>query len=79
MKIEEIFAIRPTNEQQNDFIITIGNHLATKKHFKTKEEAKKYLEEAHWDTIIAVISEIIEISKKPIMINNGINKKTKKQ
>ena len=82
MKKEDIFLIMPTNEEQNDFIIIVGRHLATKKHFKTKEEAEKYLDETHWDTILALIGETIEISKendmKPTMINNGINKKEKK-
>lgn len=75
---EEIFAIRPTNEEKTDFIITIGNHLATKKHFRTIEEAKKYIEEVHWDMIVAVMAEIIEMEKKQVMINRGINKKEQK-
>lgn len=78
MKGKDIFAIRPTNEEQNDFIITVGNHLATENHFKNIQEAIKYIDEIHWDTIVAVIAEMIEISKKPTMINNGINKKEKK-
>lgn len=81
--IENIFGIRPTNEEQNEFMITVGRHLATEKRFKTEEDAEKYLNEFHWDTHIAVVAEMIEISKekedvKYEMINNGINKKQKK-
>lgn len=78
MKEKDIFAIRPMNEEQNEFIITVGRHLATERHFKSKEEAQKYLEEFHWDTHIAVMAEMIDISQQPKMINNGINKKEKK-
>ena len=28
MNVKELFQIRPTNEEQNDFIITVGQHLA---------------------------------------------------
>ena len=36
MNVKELFQIRPTNEEQNDFIITVGQHLATEKHFATR-------------------------------------------
>ena len=42
MNVKEIFQIRPTNEEQNDYIITVGKHLATEQHFKTREEAEQY-------------------------------------
>ena len=32
------FIVRALNEENNDFIITIGRHLATTKHFERKEE-----------------------------------------
>ena len=39
MNVKELFRIRPTNEEQNDFIITVGQHLATEQHFESKKEA----------------------------------------
>ena len=33
------------NEEQNDFIITVGQHLATEQHFATREEAYR-----DWET-----------------------------
>ena len=41
MNGDELFKIRPINEEQNDFIITIGQHLATDQHFKKREEAEQ--------------------------------------
>ncbi len=61
---DEIFAVRPTNEEQNDFIITVGNHLATEKHFASKAVAESYIKEKPWEMIVAVIAEMIQISKQ---------------
>ena len=60
MEIKEIFIIRPTDNEQKEFIITIGKHLATKKKFKTKEEAENYIKYPKWDTTFALIAEMIE-------------------
>ena len=60
MNVEELFKIRPTNEEQNDFIITVGQHLATEQHFKTREEAEQYRDTPKWDMILAIIAEIFE-------------------
>ena len=54
------FIVRATNEENNDFIITVGKHLATTKHFKSKEEAEKYIEKPEWDTTLALIAEMLE-------------------
>ena len=60
MEIKEILVVRPTNNEQKEFIITVGKHLATKKKFKTKKEAETYIKYPKWDTTIALIAEIIE-------------------
>lgn len=61
MNLNELFKIRPTNEEQNDFIVTVGQHLATEKHFKTREEAEKYIETPQWDMILAMMAEMFSI------------------
>ena len=61
MNVRELFQIRPTNEEQNDFIITVGKHLATEKHFKTHQEARTYINSPKWDMILAMIAELFEI------------------
>lgn len=57
--IGKVFQIRPLNEEQNNFIITVGKHLATKKHFKSKDDAEKYMKTPKWDTVIALLSEVV--------------------
>ena len=61
MNVNELFRIRPTNEEQNDYIITVGQHLATEKHFKTREDAEKYIDTPQWDMLLAVVAEMFEI------------------
>lgn len=78
MKVKELFQIRPTNEEQNDFIITVGQHLATESHFKTREEAEQYRETPQWDMVLAMVSEMFRIheetkhneNKKEKILNN---------
>ncbi len=72
MEVKELFQIRPTNEEQNDFIITVGQHLATEKHFPKREEAEKYRDTPQWDTTLAMVSEMFRIHEE----NN--HKKTRK-
>ena len=64
MNVNELFRIRPTNEEQNDYIATVGQHLATERHFKKREEAEKYMETPQWDTVLALVAEMLEIHTK---------------
>ena len=71
MNVNELFRIRPTNEEQNDFIITVGEHLATENHFKTREEAEQYRDTPQWEMILAMVAEMFEINKR-IELKNDI-------
>lgn len=64
MNAKELFQIRPTNEEQNDFIITVGQHLATEQHFPTREEAEIYRDKPQWDTVLAMVSEMFIIHEE---------------
>lgn len=61
MNVNDLFKIRPANEEQNDFIITVGQHLATEQHFKSREEAEQYIDTPQWDMILAVAAEMFQI------------------
>lgn len=64
MNVKELFQIRPTNEEQNDFIITVGQHLATEQHFSTREEAELYRDTPKWDMVLAMIAEMFTIHEE---------------
>lgn len=71
MNVKELFQIRTTNEEQNDFIITVGQHLATEIHFKTREEAEHYRETPQWDMLLAMVAEMFRIHEE---MNHNENK-----
>lgn len=79
MNVKELFQIRPTNEEQNDFIITVGQHLATEKHFKSREEAAEYRDTPKWDMILAMAAEMFTIHEETKHETNKIKKNIKKQ
>ena len=60
MEVKDLFVVRPTNEEQEEFIITVGKHLATTKRFKKREQAETYIKYPKWDTTFALIAEIME-------------------
>lgn len=62
MSEKEIFAVRPLNEERTEFAIVVGNHLATKMTFATEKEAWDYVKRPKWDTVFALIAEMIEIA-----------------
>ena len=73
MNVKELFVVRPTNEKQNDFIVTIGKHLATEKRFESREEAEQYIETPQWDTILAMTGEMMDINETRKESKNGNN------
>lgn len=55
MNLKEAFKIRKKDVESNDFIITIGNHLATEQVFKSDEEAQKVIDATDWNLVAALI------------------------
>lgn len=55
MDLKEAFKIRKKNAESNDVIITIGNHLATEKVYKSEKEAQKVIDATDWNLVAALI------------------------
>lgn len=72
---EDAFVIRATNSENNDFVITIGNRLATPKHYESQEEAQKAIKNRDWN-LIATLA--IALSKQAVENHMSNNKKNKK-
>lgn len=72
--LSEAFIVRPTNQDENEFMITIGNHLATEEKFPTKEAAEERINQTDWNLVGAMVYALKEAdefekkmkSKKPI-------------
>ena len=65
--LAEAFIIRPVNQDEKEFIITIGNHLATEEKFPSREAAEKKINQTDWNLIGAMfyaLKEAEEYEKK---------------
>lgn len=66
MDYRSIFVVRPLDAEEKEYVITIGNHLATEKRFKTKADARRCIDDKNWDLIASLIfacNEMIEAEK----------------
>lgn len=59
----EVFIVRPTNTEENDFMITIGNRLATTRRFKTAKAAQLYINGKPWELIATLVFACHEMIK----------------
>ena len=49
--LKEAFVIRPTDTDGNEFMITIGNHLATEEKFKSRKAAEMRINKTDWNLV----------------------------
>lgn len=66
MNWNEVFVVRPTNTEENDYMVTIGNRLATKKRFKNAKAAQLYINGKPWEliaTLCFACNEMIKIQE----------------
>jgi hypothetical protein len=75
-KLSEAFVIRPTSQEGNEYMITIGNHLATEEKFLTREAAEERINQTDWDLVAAMVyalKEADEFEKKIKSAKKSIN------
>ncbi|QXP45078.1 hypothetical protein [Microvirus mar40] len=60
MLTKDLFKVRPLDAEEGNFIITIGNHLATERKFNSAKEAQIFIESRDWDLIMSLIYACIE-------------------
>ena len=53
--LKEAFIIRPTDTDENEFMITIGNHLATEEKFKSRKAAEMRINKTDWNLVAALV------------------------
>lgn len=70
---DDVFKVRPADAEEKEWMITIGNHLATKKKFATAKEAQKYIAGKPWELISSLIFACIEAKEKQNEIENEVN------
>lgn len=50
----ELFKVRPLGTEEEGFIITAGNMMASKKTFETQKEAEEYIKSKPYDLIFTL-------------------------
>ena len=63
VNLKEAFIIRPTDTDENEFMITIGNHLATKEKFKSRKAAEMRINKTDWNLVTALVYALKEADK----------------
>lgn len=61
--LKEAFVIRPTDTNENEFMITIGNHLATEERFKSRKAAEIRINKTDWNLVAAMFYALKEADK----------------
>ena len=72
--LKEAFIIRPTDTNENEFMITIGNHLATEEKFKSRKAAEMRINKTDWNLVAAMVYAIKEADEFEKSIKNQENK-----
>lgn len=66
---KNVFRIQTLNEENTEIIVMIGDKLASKELFKSKEQAEKYIAKKPWELIASLIYCIVENSIKNLNKN----------
>lgn len=72
--LKEAFVIRPTDTNENEFMITIGNHLATEEKFKSRKAAEMRINKTDWNLVAAMVYALKEADKFEKSIKNQEDK-----
>ena len=60
--LKDAFVVRPLPES-DEFIITIGNHLATEEKFKSRKAAEMRINKTDWNLVSALFYALKEADK----------------
>lgn len=53
--IKDVFKVLPTTQEEKEYMIVIGRHLATTEKFPTREAAEERINSVDWNLIAAMI------------------------
>ena len=65
--MKDCFKIVPTNTEETEFVIVIGNHLASEERFKSRVQAERKLNKTDWNLVSAfffALKEAVEHENK---------------
>ena len=71
---KDAFIVRAMNEENNDYIITLGDKYATPYHFSSQKEAEKIIMKKDWNLIASLAISIAENAIKKYLEEKGETK-----
>lgn len=74
-KWEDVFRAQVLNEERTEWVIMIGDKLASKELFADEEQIKRYIEKKPWELIAALACSITDSAIDIILSNNKKKRK----
>ena len=68
--MKDCFKIVPTNNEQNEYVIVIGNHLASEERFESVKKAEQRLNKTDWNLVSAFFFALKEAVEKENELKN---------
>lgn len=53
--MKDVFRVLPTTQEEKEYMIVIGKHLATTEKFPTREAAEEVINSINWNLVAAMI------------------------
>lgn len=63
---KNVFRIQTLNEENTEFIVMIGDKLASKELFESENQAEEYIARKPWELIAALMCSVVENSIKSL-------------
>lgn len=76
--MKDVFKVLPTTQEENEYMIVIGKHLATTEKFPTREAAEEKINSIDWNLITAMIYACKEADEYEKKLKHSAKKVTKK-
>ena len=65
MNFNEVFKVRAVKKNEEDvYVITIGDKLASTEEFQTAEKAQKKIDKTDWNLVASLFAAMLEGEKK---------------
>lgn len=75
--MKDVFKVLPTTQEENEYIIVIGKHLATTEKFPTREAAENVINSINWNLVAAMIYACKEADEYEKKLKRSAKKITK--
>lgn len=75
--MKDVFKVLPTTQEEKEYMIVIGKHLATTEKFPTREAAEEKINSVDWNLIAAMFYACKEADEYEKKLKHSVKKATK--